>query len=157
MRFHKQADKINHDARVAVAAETKVSSEVSQCLKLIVETSVATLLLRKSTRFHDKKNTRFTKKTLDYKSKLKHSENGQKMCCNANHRHCATHCKPETKKTGDSSNACVCLYRSLKLLTDDQVTSQRFNSKHLYQCFPIFFWLAPPFLTNKFLSPPYQA
>jgi len=41
-------------------------------------------------------------------------------------------CKPETKKTGDSSNACVCLYRSLKLLTDDQVTWQRFNSKHLY-------------------------
>ena len=25
------------------------------------------------------------------------------------------------------------------------------------QCFPIFFWLAPPFLTNKFLSPPYHA
>ena len=24
------------------------------------------------------------------------------------------------------------------------------------QCFPIFFWLAPPFLTNKFLSPPTQ-
>ena len=30
---------------------------------------------------------------------------------------------------GDSSNACDCLYRSLKLSTDDQVTSQRFNSK----------------------------
>jgi len=27
----------------------------------------------------------------------------------------------------------------------------------LHQCFPIFFWLAPPFLTNKFLSPPYHA
>jgi len=26
----------------------------------------------------------------------------------------------------------------------------------LKQCFPIFFWLAPSFLTNKFLSPPYQ-
>jgi len=25
------------------------------------------------------------------------------------------------------------------------------------QCFPIFFWLAPPFLTKKFLSPPYLA
>jgi len=28
-------------------------------------------------------------------------------------RHCTTHCKPETKKMGDSSNSCVCLYRSL--------------------------------------------
>jgi len=61
-------------------------------------TSVATLLLRKNTRFHDKKNTRFTKKTLDYKSKLTHSENVQKMRCNANHRHCAIHCQPQTKK-----------------------------------------------------------
>jgi len=34
------------------------------------------------------KNTRFTKKTLDYK--LTHSENAQKSRCNANHRHCAT-------------------------------------------------------------------
>jgi len=43
-----------------------------------------------------------------------------------------THCKPEAKKTGDSSNACcVCLYRSLKRLTNDQVTSQRFNSKQI--------------------------
>jgi len=42
-----------------------------------------------------------------------------------------THWKPYTKKTGDSRNACVCLYRSLKLLTDDQVTSQRFKSKHI--------------------------
>jgi len=75
------------------------------------------------------KNTRFPKK--DYKSKLTHSENAQKMCCETNHRDCATHCKPETKKMGDSSNVCVCLYRSLKLLTDHQVTSQRFNSKHL--------------------------
>ena len=24
------------------------------------------------------------------------------------------------------------------------------------QCFPIIFWLAPTFLTNKFLSPPYN-
>jgi len=39
--------------------------------------------------------------------------------CVAMQRHGATHCKPETKKTGDSSNACICLYRSLKLLTDD--------------------------------------
>jgi len=30
-------------------------------------------------------------------------------------RHRATHCKPEIKKTGDSSNSCVCLYKSLKL------------------------------------------
>ena len=41
------------------------------------------------------------------------------MGCNANYTHCATHCKPETKKTVDSSNACVCLYRSVKLLTGD--------------------------------------
>jgi len=34
-------------------------------------------------------------------------------------RHCTTHGKPEAKKTGDSSNTCVCLHRSLKLLTDD--------------------------------------
>jgi len=37
------------------------------------------------------KNTRFTKKTLDDKSKGTHSENAQKMHCNANHRHCTTH------------------------------------------------------------------
>jgi len=36
--------------------------------------SVATLLLRKSIRFHDKK-------TLDHKSKLTHSENPQKTKC----------------------------------------------------------------------------
>ena len=29
------------------------------------------------------------------------------------------------------SNASVYLYRSLKFLTDDQVSSQRFNSKHV--------------------------
>ena len=28
---------------------------------------------------------------------------------NASHRHYCAHCWPETKKTGDSSNACVCL------------------------------------------------
>jgi len=65
------------------------------------------------------KNTRFTQKTPDNKSKLTHSENTLKLRCNAKHRHCATHCKPETKKIGDSSNACVCLYRSVKLPTDD--------------------------------------
>jgi len=60
------------------------------------------------------KNTRFTKRTLDCKSKITRSENGQKMRCNANHRHCATHCKPETKKCGNSSNSCVYSYnRSL--------------------------------------------
>ena len=46
------------------------------------------------------------------------------MGCNANQNHrkdSATHyCKPETKKTGDSNNACVCLNRSLKLLTNDR-------------------------------------
>jgi len=83
------------------------------------KTSVATQLLRKSTRFHDEKTLDSPKKTLDYKSKLAHSENARNMRCNANHRHCATHCKPETKNTEDSSNSCVCLYRSLKLLTED--------------------------------------
>jgi len=57
--------------------------------------NVVTLLLWKSTRFHDEK-------TLDHKSKLAHSENAQKMCCNANHRYCATHWKPETEKMGDT-------------------------------------------------------
>ena len=28
-------------------------------------------------------------------------------------------CKPDTKTTGNTNNACVSLYRSLKLLTDD--------------------------------------
>jgi len=78
------------------------------------------------------KNTRFTRKTLDYKSRPTHSENAQKMHCNANHRYCATHCKPpQKKKTGDSSNPFVCLCRSQKLLTDDQVTSLRLNSKQM--------------------------
>jgi len=77
-----------------------------------------------------KKNTKLTKKALEYKSKLTHSENAQTIRCNDNHGHCTTHCKPEIKKTGDSSNACVCLYRSLKLLTDDRVTSPWLSSKH---------------------------
>jgi len=47
-------------------------------IKPIVVISVATLFLRKSTRFRDKK-------TLDYKIKLAHSENDQKMHCSANH------------------------------------------------------------------------
>jgi len=70
--------------------------------KQTYKTSVATLLLRKNTSFHYKKNTRFTKKTLDHKIKITHSEYAQKMRCSANHRHCATHCKPEIKKTGDN-------------------------------------------------------
>jgi len=65
------------------------------------------------------KNTRFIQKTPDNKSKLTHSENTLTLRCIAKHKHCATHCKPETKEIGDSSNACVCLYRSVKLLTDD--------------------------------------
>jgi len=52
------------------------------------------------------------------------------MRCNGNHTHCLTNWKQEKKKTGDSSNACVCLHRSLTLLTDDEVTSLQFNSKH---------------------------
>jgi len=62
--------------------------------------SFVPLLLRKSTRFHDKK-------TLDHKSKLTHRDNAQKMRCNANHRHCTTHCKPDTNENGrylDGSN-----------------------------------------------------
>jgi len=61
----------------------------------------------------------FTMKNTRLHRQPTHSENAQKMLCNANHKHCASHCKPETKKTGDSSNVCVCLYRSLKRLTDD--------------------------------------
>ena len=44
--------------------------------------SVATLLLLKSTRFMIKKH-QIHKKTLDYKSKQTHSENAQKIGCNA--------------------------------------------------------------------------
>jgi len=58
------------------------------------------------------------KKTLDYKSKLTHSENAQKMRWNARHRHCATHCKPEIKKTGDEQKPLCLMYRSLKFLID---------------------------------------
>jgi len=61
----------------------------------------------KSTRFHDKKTVDSQKKTLDYKIKLTHSYNAQKMRCNANPGHCATQCEQETKKTEDGSNACV--------------------------------------------------
>jgi len=46
------------------------------------------------------------------------------------HRHCATYCKPETKKTRDSSNACL-LVQVTEILTDDQMTSQRFNSNRI--------------------------
>ena len=77
------------------------------------------------------KNPRFTKRTRLHKQTYTHSENALKMRYNANHRDCATQCKLETKKTGDSSNASVCVYRSLKLVTDDQVASQRFNSKQI--------------------------
>jgi len=80
-------------------------------------TRVATLLLRKSTRFNDK-NIRFTKKILDYKIKLTHSENTEKTHCNANHRRCTTHCKPETKKTGDSSNSLVAVLFRIRIFEE---------------------------------------
>jgi len=41
-------------------------------------------------------------------------------------------CKPEAKKMGDSSKAYVCLLRSLKLSTDDQVTSKPSQLKTYY-------------------------
>jgi len=44
------------------------------------------------------KNTRFTQK-IDYKSKLAHSENAQKMRCNANVNH--------DKHTSDSTSSLV--------------------------------------------------
>ena len=111
---------------------------VRQCLtrtdntRSNVLSGVATLLLRKSTRFHDKKNTTVgsQKEHRDYKSKFTHSENAQKMCCNTNQRHCAIHWKPETKKTGMTATL-VCLHRLLKPLRDDQMTLQLFNSKHI--------------------------
>jgi len=72
------------------------------------------MILWKSTRFHDKKKTLNTqKKTPDYKITLTHSENAQKLHCNANPRQCATHCKPDKENGSYSSNACVCLYRPL--------------------------------------------
>ena len=92
--------------------------------------SVATLLLRESTRFYDEK-------TLDsQKSTRLHKQTSTQRKCPENalqttHRRCAIHWKSEKKKKGYSSNACICLYRSLKLLTDDQVASQRFKSKHI--------------------------
>jgi len=54
------------------------------------------------------------KKTLDSQKNTRlqmqsNSENAQKMCCNANPRH-ATQCKPETKKTGDSSKWATLMY-----------------------------------------------
>ena len=45
-----------------------------------------------------------------------------------------THYKAETKQMGDSTKAYVCLYRSLKLLSDDQVTPWQFISKHKLSC-----------------------
>jgi len=108
-------------------------SGLHEFFSILLAASAATLFLRKSSTFHDKKH-QIHKKTLDYKSKLTHSEHAQKRRCNGNHRPCATYCKLETKNTGDSSNACGCLHRSLKLLTDDQVTSQLFNSKHIMLC-----------------------
>jgi len=36
-------------------------------------------------------------------------ENPQKIRCNTYHRHCATHYKLATKKTGDSSNVSLVL------------------------------------------------
>jgi len=44
---------------------------------------------------------------------------GEKDVAMQTRRHCPAHCKPETKKTGDSGNACVCFHMSLKLSTDD--------------------------------------
>ena len=64
------------------------------------------------------KNTRLTQKTLNYKIKLTHIENAQKIHCNATIDIVQLICKPEAKKTGDSSTP-VFAYRSLKLLTDD--------------------------------------
>jgi len=38
-----------------------------------------------------------------------YNENGQGMRFYANNHIALTPCKPETKKTGESSNACVCV------------------------------------------------
>ena len=54
------------------------------------------------------------------------------MYCNVNHRHCATQFQPETKKIGDISNACVSLYRSLKLLSVVQITFTAVQLKPYY-------------------------
>jgi len=50
--------------------------------------------------------------------KLTQNENGQKIRCDAN-KDIAQLTVNQRQTTRDSSNACVCFYRSLKLLTDD--------------------------------------
>jgi len=55
------------------------------------------------------KNTRLQKQTY---TQWKRPENA--LQCQ--HRHCATHCKPEAKKW-EIATTLVCLYRSLQLLT----------------------------------------
>jgi len=53
----------------------------------------------------------------DYK-KIGVVKSSEKIHCNANKYTAAAQLIVE-EKTGDSSNACVCLYMSLKLLRDD--------------------------------------
>jgi len=74
------------------------------------------------------------KKTLDYKSKLTVNTVKMPSKCVAMPTIDIMQLignKRQNSTKGDSTNVCVCLYRLLKLLTDDQVTSQRYNSKHI--------------------------
>jgi len=89
-----------------------------------VSSSVATLLLWKSTRFYDKKTLDSQKKHQITKANLHTVKMPRK-------RVAMPIIDFIVQLIANQSNACVCLYSSLKLLTDDQVTSQRFNSKYI--------------------------
>ena len=78
------------------------------------------------------KKRQILKKILDYKIKLTIVKMPKKCVAMPTIDVVQVICKPEAKKTGDSSNACVCLFRSLKLSTDDQVTSKRSQLKTYY-------------------------
>jgi len=79
----------------------------------------------KSTKFHDEKqkiykeNTRLQMRDTFFRLQENWCcEMVTNMCCNPNKLIAAAQIIVN-QKTGDRRNACVCLYRSLKLLTDD--------------------------------------
>jgi len=88
-------------------------------------------LLQKSNRFHDKKTLGSQKNTRSQKQTYHTVKMPRKCFAMPTIDIVQLIGNQRKKKTGDSSNTCVCLYRSLKPLADDQVTSQRFNSKHI--------------------------
>jgi len=50
----------------------------------------------------------------------------------------------------------ILLTRFFFLIDAGKIKEHVLEFIYIEQCFPIFFWLAPPILTTKFLSPPYQ-